>query len=69
MAGKGDKYRPVDGSKFRENYDRIFRKSTVDAEADTGEIYYQCPECGQRFVLRDTEKCRFGCPTCDWRDY
>jgi hypothetical protein len=25
-AGKGDKPRPVDGEKFRNNYDKIFRK-------------------------------------------
>ena len=25
-AGKGDKPRPVDGDKFRSNYDRIFGK-------------------------------------------
>lgn len=25
-AGKGDKPRPVDGEKFRSNYDKIFRK-------------------------------------------
>lgn len=25
MAGKGDKYRPVDRKKWDENYDRIFR--------------------------------------------
>jgi hypothetical protein len=25
-AGKGDKPRPVDGDKYRENYDRIFEK-------------------------------------------
>jgi hypothetical protein len=25
-AGKGDKPRPVDGDKYRENYDRIFSK-------------------------------------------
>jgi hypothetical protein len=26
-AGKGDKPRPVDGQKFRSNYDDIFRKN------------------------------------------
>lgn len=26
MAGKGDKYRPVDKEKFSEGYDRIFGK-------------------------------------------
>jgi hypothetical protein len=25
-AGKGDKARPVDGEKYRSNYDRIFNK-------------------------------------------
>lgn len=25
MAGKGDKYRPVDRKKYEENYDKIFK--------------------------------------------
>lgn len=29
-GGKGDSPRPVDPQKFRENYDRIFRKSIKD---------------------------------------
>jgi hypothetical protein len=28
--GKGDTYRPVDRKKYEENYDRIFRKDTLD---------------------------------------
>lgn len=35
-AGKGDKYRPVDHQKYRDNYDRIFRKNkneTQDSES------------------------------------
>ena len=27
QAGKGDRARPVDAKKYRENYDAIFRKS------------------------------------------
>ena len=30
MAGKGDKYRPVNGKKYRGNYDRIFNKVKSD---------------------------------------
>jgi len=30
MAGKGDTPRKVDGKKFRENYDRIFRNKLTD---------------------------------------
>lgn len=29
MAGKGDRYRPVNGDKYRQNYDRIFRKNRI----------------------------------------
>lgn len=35
MAGKGDRYRPVDQSKFNSNWDRIFKdgKSGTDNDA------------------------------------
>lgn len=29
-AGKGDEPRPMDMEKFRENYDNIFRKPTIE---------------------------------------
>ena len=31
-AGKGDNYRPVNYTKFRENYDRIFGKKTNETK-------------------------------------
>ena len=33
-AGKGDKPRPVDGDKFRSNYDAIFRKGKDKRQKD-----------------------------------
>jgi hypothetical protein len=43
MNGKGDSPRPVNLTKYRENYDRIFRKiipglSGVEMDRDTGKI-------------------------------
>ena len=32
MAGKGSKYRPVNGKKYRGNYDRIFKQSNSDRD-------------------------------------
>lgn len=32
-AGKGDKPRPVDADKYRDNYDRIFRKKKPKKKA------------------------------------
>ena len=31
-AGKGDRPRPVDSEKYRENYDKIFNKKAEDEE-------------------------------------
>jgi len=43
MNGKGDKPRPIDGKKYRENYDRIFAKK------------WQCNQCGHRFTEAESE--------------
>jgi hypothetical protein len=37
QAGKGDTPRPVDGEKFRANYDSIFRKSFTREELERAE--------------------------------
>lgn len=34
-AGKGDRPRPMDMDRYRENYDKIFRKNTDHDETDT----------------------------------
>ena len=34
MSGKGDRYRPVNVEAYKANHDRIFRKATVDEEAE-----------------------------------
>lgn len=36
MAGKGDKPRPVDGDKYRANYDSIFKKHEPEKPQDAG---------------------------------
>lgn len=36
-AGKGDRPRPVDMDKYRENYDKIFRKDVDHDETETTE--------------------------------
>jgi len=38
-AGKGDEPRPMDMEKFRENYDNIFRKPTIEElQADIAKV-------------------------------
>jgi hypothetical protein len=37
-AGKGDKPRPVDGDKYRENYDRIFGKKKDQPKKENKKI-------------------------------
>ena len=32
MAGKGDRYRPVDGERFREGWDRAFGEEVVPTD-------------------------------------
>lgn len=36
-AGKGDTPRPVDGNRYRANYDEIYRKSG-NGKAETGKV-------------------------------
>lgn len=36
-AGKGDSPRPVNGDRFRENFDRIFNKSNAAKRPETHE--------------------------------
>jgi hypothetical protein len=33
QAGKGDALRPVNTKQYNENYERIFRKTTIEQEA------------------------------------
>lgn len=33
QAGKGDALRPVNTKRYNENYERIFRKTTIEQEA------------------------------------
>ena len=41
MAGKGDKYRPVNKAKYDQEYDRIFRQSKEAALAPKGKAKEQ----------------------------
>lgn len=42
MAGKGDRYRPVNGDRFRANWDRVFgkrgRKAAVKKRGKDGRV-------------------------------
>ena len=38
MSGKGDRYRPVNVEAYKANHDRIFRKATVDEEAELRDV-------------------------------
>ncbi len=58
-AGKGDSPRPINGEKFRDNYDDIFRKDVDDIVCphcdSNNEPYFSriepmgdyCPDCGK----------------------
>jgi ribosomal protein L37AE/L43A len=58
-AGKGDTTRPINGEKFRDHYDDIFRKDTDDIVCphcdSNNEPYFSriepmgdyCPDCGK----------------------
>lgn len=63
MAGKGDSPRPVNGKKFRDNYDNIFRNNTAnkffeepiptfDSEPFKEALPSKCPECGGDYTVK-----------------
>lgn len=43
-AGKGDAPRPVDGQKFRKNYDEIFCTKAIKVIASVSAFVHTCPQ-------------------------
>ena len=63
QAGKGDRYRPVDGEKWRRNYERIFGKRKRMPEQT------KTSDAGDKAEIRPDDNAERGRPECDAREF
>lgn len=62
-AGKGDTYRPVDGDKFRENYEAIYGKREIKTWKPSAGPWVKCYHCQDVFrseSRHDFRRCKCG---------
>ena len=54
-GGKGDKRRPTDEDKFRQNYDAIFNKNKTASTKCAG-CFTQCNKCNEEQKVVDKQE-------------